>query len=171
MPLDIKRTFDEDTYRHSINGHNFVLHCHHYMALTTKLAADFADVGAAEVLCEATEDSIRPVLDSYFSEHGITSPDERLAIGSQYYSFMGLGQMDVSGSAGGGEVKLQHSHVDEGWIKKWGQNGKPVNHVTRGFVAAMFAATFSKPARSYSVTEETSIVMGSPESTLVVKAA
>jgi hypothetical protein len=171
MSLKTKHTFDEETYRHSINGHEFVLHCHHYMTLTTKLAEDFADLGAVQVLREATEDSIRPVLDSYFSEYGVTSPTERLAIGAEYYAFMGLGLMEVSGAAGAGRVRLKHSHVDEGWVKKWGNHSKPINHFTCGFVAALFAAAFSKPARSYNVTETASIVMGAPESILVARAA
>lgn len=171
MSLEINHTFDEETYRHSINGHEFVLHCHHYMTLTTKLAEDFADLGAVQVLREATEDSIRPVLDSYFSEHGVTSPKERLTIGAEYYAFMGLGLMEVSGTVATGRVKLKHSHVDEGWVKKWGKQNKPVNHFTCGFVAALFAAAFSKPARSYNVTETASIVMGAPESVLVARAA
>ena len=171
MTLEIKHTFDEETYRHSINDHEFVLHCHHYMTLTSKLAEDFADLGAVQVLREATEDSIRPVLASYFADHGVTSPEERLAVGAEYYAFMGMGLMDVSGTAGTGEVKLKHSHVDEGWIQKWGNHSKAINHFTCGFVAALFSAAFSKPARSYNVTENASIVMGAPESVLVVKAA
>lgn len=169
MSLKINHTFDEETYRHSINGHEFVLHCHHYMTLTTKLAEDFAELGAVQVLRESAEDSIRPVLDSYFAEHGVTSPEERLAVGAEYYAFMGMGLMEVAGTATSGGAKLKHSHVDEGWIKKWGQHNKPINHFTCGFVAALFAAAFSKPARSYSVTEAASIVMGAPESVLAVK--
>ncbi len=170
MALDIKHTFDDNTYRHSINGHGFVLHCHHYMALTHKLAEDFADLGAVRVLAEAAEDSIRPVLESYVKEKGIASPDERLQVGAEYYSFMGMGKMAVAGSPGGGEVKLPHSHVDEGWVKKWGTHDRPVNHFTRGFVAAMFAVAFDKPARSYEVTESAAIVTGAAESVLSVKA-
>ena len=171
MVLEIKHTFDEDTYRHSINGHEFVLHCHHYMTLTSKLAEDFADLGAIQVLREATEDSIRPVLDSYFAEHGVTSPEERLAIGAEYYAFMGMGLMDASGATATGQITLKHSHVDEGWVKKWGNHNKPINHFTCGFVAALFAAAFSKPARTYKVTETQSIVMGAPESVLAVRPA
>jgi hypothetical protein len=171
MALEIKHTFDEKTYRHSINGHEFVLHCHHYMTLTTKLAEDFADLGAVQVLREATEDAIRPVLDSYFAEHGVTSAEERLSVGAEYYAFMGLGLMEVSGTARAGEVRLKHCHVDEGWIKKWGNHNKPINHFTCGFVAALFAAAFSRPARSFNVTETASIVMGAPESVLVASAA
>lgn len=171
MTLKINHTFDENTFRHSINGHEFVLHCHHYLSLTSKMAEDFADIGGPKVLREVAEDSIRAVLDSYFAEHGITDPNQRLAVGSEYFSFMGLGQMAVSGSATGGEVTLHHSHVDEGWVKKWGNHGKPINHFTCGFVAAMFGAAFSKPARSFDVSERASIVMGAPASVLVAKAA
>lgn len=171
MALDIKHTFDENTFRHSINGHGFVLHCHHYMSLTSKLAEDFADLGAVRVLQEAAEDSLRPVLESYVKEHGITAPADRLAVACEYYSFMGLGTMTASGSATGGEVKLPHSHVDEGWIQKWGKHDKPINHFTRGYVAAMFAVAFDKPARSFEVAETASIVMGAPTSVLSVKAA
>ncbi len=86
-------------------------------------------------------------------------------------AFMGLGLMAASGTAAGGEVKLKHTHVDEGWIKKWGPHNKPINHVTCGFVAAMFAAAFARPARSYHVTETASIVMGAAERVHVAKDA
>jgi predicted hydrocarbon binding protein len=171
MSLTIDHTFDQETYRHSINGHEFVLHCHHYMTLTTKMAEDFRDLGAVQALRESTEDSIRPVLDSYYAEHGVTSAEERLAVGAEYYAFMGMGLMDVSGATATGQIKLKHSHVDEGWIKKWGNHSKPVNHFTCGFVAALFGAAFSKPVRSYQVSEMQSIVMGAPESVLTVKLA
>jgi hypothetical protein len=171
MALDIKHTFDENTFRHSFGGHTYVLHCHHYMSLTTKLAEDFADIGGPKVLREAAEDSIRPVLDSYHKEHGITDPAQRLKVGAEFFTFMGLGLMELAGTASGGEVKLRHSHVEEGWIKKWGKHDKPVNHFTCGFVAAVFAAAFDKPARSFDVAERSSIVMGAPESALAVKAA
>ena len=29
--LKMKFTFDDKTYRHAMNGHESVLHCHHYM--------------------------------------------------------------------------------------------------------------------------------------------
>lgn len=171
MALEIKHTFDENTFRHFINGHGFVLHCHHYMTLTCKLAEEFADLGAVRVLAETAEDTIRPVLESYVKEKGIASPAERLQVGAEYYSFMGMGKMAATGTATGGEVKLAHSHVDEGWIAKWGKHDKPINHFTRGFVAAMFAVAFDKPARSFEAVETAAIVTGAPESVLSVKAA
>lgn len=170
MALEVKHTFDESTFRHFINGHGFVLHCHHYMTLTCKLAEEFADLGAVRVLAESAEDSIRPVLEGYVKEKGIAAPAERLQIGAEYFSFMGMGKMAVTGSPTGGEVKLPHSHVDEGWIQKWGKHDKPINHFTRGFVAAMFAVAFDKPARSFEAVETAAIVTGAAESVLSVKA-
>jgi len=171
MALQVNHTFDSITYRHSLNGHEFVRHCHHYMSLTTKLAEDFADLGGIGVLREATEDSMRPLFDSYFAEHGVNSPEDRLKICAEYYKMMGMGAMEISGDADGGEVTLAHSHVDEGWVKKWAKTDKPINHFTCGYVAAAFAAAFDKPVRSFEVTETSSIVMGAPESVLVVKPA
>jgi predicted hydrocarbon binding protein len=84
---------------------------------------------------------------------------------------MGLGKMEISGDAGSGKVTLQRSHVDSGWQKKWGNNDKPVNHFTRGYIAAIFGASFDKPARSYRVTENTGMVTGTGTSTFTVEKA
>ncbi len=171
MDLKINHTFDDSTYRHSFNGHVFVLHCHHYLSLTTRVAEDFADIGGTEVLREVAEDSLRPLLDEYIRDNGIGSLAERLEVGAKYYSFMGLGRMEITGSEKGGEVKLLRSHVDEGWRMKWGPHDKPVNHFTCGYVAAVFAAASGRPARSFRVTEKATIVAGAPIGVLAVAAA
>lgn len=171
MQLELKHTFDDNTFRHSLNGHEFVLHCHHYMTLATKMAEDFADLGGPKILREVAEDTIRPVLDSYFRDHSVGTPADRLDIARQYFAAMGLGLMEITGDAGGGEIKLPHSHVDEGWLKKFGPHDSPVNHFTCGFAAAVFAATFDKPARSYQVVEKASLVTGAPATLLAVAAS
>ena len=83
MQVEVKHTFDNKTYRHSLNGQEFVLHCHHYMGLTTKMAEDFADLGGVRVLYEATEDSMRGVFDKYIKEQNVESAENRLAIGAE----------------------------------------------------------------------------------------
>ncbi len=171
MALQVEFGFDDNSYRHTMNGHESVLHCHHYMTLTTKLAEDFADIGGIRVLIEVAEDTMRPLFTDYISQHGIGEPDQRLAVGKEYYSVMGLGVMEVTGNAAGGEVRLLRSHVDEGWLKKWGKHTKAINFFTRGYVAAVFGAAFDKPARSYEVTETASIVTGDDASILTVKLA
>ncbi len=165
MAIKTEFTFDNDTYRHYLNGTLVVMHCHHYMSLVHKMAHDFADIGAEKILAESAEDSIRPMLDDYIRKNSVA---DRLSMGAEYYSVMGMGKMLISGSPTGGEVILTHSHVDEGWMKKFGKLDKSINHWTRGYIAAVFAAAFDKAARSYEVVEVSSIVKGDMQSKFIV---
>jgi predicted hydrocarbon binding protein len=54
---------------------------------------------------------------------------------------------------------------------KWGEYHKPINHFTRGYVAAVFGALFERPARSYKVTELQGMVTGEQQSVFTVEAA
>ncbi len=168
MALKVDFTFDKNTYRHYMNGHMSVLHCHHYMSLTSKLAMDYNDLGGQRILMDATEDSMRPLFDDYIAKNAVTDAAARLNVGAEYYPVMGMGLMQVNGDANGGTVVLTRSHVDAGWIKKWGKQDKPVNYFTCGYIAAMFAAAFNKPARSYEVVETASIVKGDEQSRFTV---
>ncbi len=160
MALDLEFTFDTNTYRHYMNGFLSVMHCHHYMGLLTKLADDFDDLGGTNILAQTAEDTIRPLLDDYITKHELISPKEKMDVGRQYYSVMGMGKMKISGGQNGGSVELTTSHIDQGWIKKWKKTDKPVNFWTLGYICAMFCAAFDKPARSYDVKETASIVKG-----------
>ena len=55
---------------------------------------------------------------------------------------------------------MEYSHIDEGWLKKWGGRDKPVNFFTCGFVAAVAALANNKPPRSFSTKENKSLVCG-----------
>lgn len=169
MTLDIKHTFDEKNFRHYMNGFNVVLHCHHYMSLTTKLAMEYDDIGGTRILSESAEDSILPLLTDYIRKNNISKPEERLGVGAGFYRVMGLGSMVVSGDEAGGQVSLKASHVDKGWQTKWGDNSTPVNYFTRGYIAAVFEAAFDKPPRSYLVNENESMLTGSSKSSFLVK--
>ncbi len=168
IPFEIK--FDENTYRHHVEGVTMVMHCHHYMSLTTKLADSLEDMGGVKILRESAEDAIRELLDAYFKAHNISGSGERLNTGREMYSVLGLGKLEVFGNDGGGEVKVLRSHVDEGWVQKFGKSSKFVNHFTCGYLAAMFAAAFGRPARSFNVYETASLAMGEPEGKIIVKA-
>lgn len=171
IELCIERKFDPVRCRHILNGTTHVLHCHHYATLYTRLAEDCAMLDGKKLLREVAEDTIYDFLVQYYSDHGIESPADRIAIAEQYYSFTGLGQMRVvCAGPDSAEVDLIHSHMDEGWIKKWGQRDKPVNHISCGFVAGMLAAAFGKSRRSFLVTEAASIVSGAKCSRLIAVA-
>jgi len=161
MSLILQSTFDKETCRHTAGSQTLVLHCHHFASLTTQLANDCSLLDAKKLLAECAEDAFYTVLSNYFKNNNVTSINERIAAAERYFSECGLGKLKVN-YAGicAGEVELTNSHVDEGWIKKWGKYDKPVNHIGCGYVTALMAAVFDCPKRSYTAVERQSIVCG-----------
>ncbi len=150
--------FDPGTKKHYLNDELSVLHCHHYSTLFTKLAMDLDGV---EHLVETGEDVFGRVLRQYFLDKAVSSVGERIGIAQQYWQAVGMGLIEISSSdASGGAAKMEYSHLDEGWLKKWGGSDKPVNIITRGFLAGVFAAVYDKPPRSYYVEETKSLARG-----------
>lgn len=171
MSLRLDYSHDDETHRNFLNGQQVVMHSHHYLALLTKMVEDLDSMNATEILRDSVEDTMRAVFEEYIEKNGITSAQDRCNVGREYYSAFGLGKMVITGDENGGEVRLVRSHVDEGWVKKWGAHSKPINHFTCGYVAAMFAAAFKKPSKSYLVTEASSIAAGDSEGKFIVKAS
>jgi hypothetical protein len=148
-----------------MNGQVSVLHCHHYATLYSQLADDCGMLDGKKLLAECTEDTFYHTLTSYYAEHGIGNIEDRIAIAEQYYAASGLGKMKVvCAGPESGVVELAHSHIDEGWIKKWGKRDKPVNFITCGYIAAVFSAVFGQEKRSFAVTETASIITGAERS-------
>ena len=168
----LDEVFDSKACRHYLNGKLNVLHCHHYATLYTQLADDCTMLDAKKLLAECAEDAFYAALSSYYDTHGLTSIEDRVAIAEEYYAVTGLGKMGVKFlGVEGGAVELVHSHVDEGWIKKWGERAEPVNFITNGYIAALFAAVLDKQPRSFDVKETGSIVSGADKSEFVVAAS
>ena len=169
--LVLNKEFDPQSCRHIIDGKTMVLHCHHYASLYAQLAMDCSMLDAKSLLAECSEDTWEKFLRDYFRAQKISSIGERIALAEQTFAAAGLGRMHVT-CAGpeSGEVSIEHSHMDEGWIKKWGRHNTPVNFVGCGFVAALFAAVFGLPVRSFAVTETEAIVCGAPRSRFIAVA-
>lgn len=169
MPTVVKNTvkynhhFDRSTKRHFINGIQSVFHCHHYTSLYTQLAID---AGETELLRECARESFRNVLDTYFEKNpDIESIQDKIDIGCQYYSLVGLGEMKVDFLGNySGKVEVTSSHTDDGWMKKWGTYDKPVNYITAGFIEALYESVLELPQGSFEATEKQSIVMGAENS-------
>lgn len=163
--LVVERRFEPRRGRHVINGAVHVLHCHHYLTLYTQLAEDCGMLDGRKLLVETAEDSFRPVLEACWKAQQATSVEDRIALAEQYYAFTGLGKMCVAAvGPDTARVELEHSHVDEGWRKKWGGRAKPVNYITAGFVAALLAGLSGAAPRAWRVREEKSIVAGADRS-------
>jgi hypothetical protein len=160
--LELDQRFDPVAKQHFLNGRNVVFHCHHYTTLYTQLAIDS---GSTALLAQSAEDAFLPMLTSYFTDHGISAVADRIDFACQYYSAIGLGVMAVTYlSDNAADVTLNHSHVDDGWLKKWGPFDKPVNYLTAGFAAALCSAVLGLPARSFTAKEIESVVMGAGQS-------
>jgi len=166
VQLVLDHQFNQDTCRHTMNGEVMVLHCHHYATLYTQLAEDCGMLDGKKLLTEVSQDTYYDTLSAYFNKHGVTDVSDRISIAEQYYATVaGLGQMHVlCAGPDGGEVELSHSHVDEGWIKKWGKRSTGCNYITCGYIAGMFAAVFNLNPRAYTAHEIESIVCGADRS-------
>ena len=164
--LITKRRFDSEQYRHYINDVNSVLHCHHYAALYTQLADDAGELfDGPGILYETAAESLYPILKEYFEKNNVGELEERVKIIEQYWAFSGWGKLVITNlSADGGEAEMPFSHVDSGWIKKWGNRDKPVNFITKGYLAAAYAALHNLPLNSFEITETQSIVAGAEKS-------
>jgi hypothetical protein len=168
--LNLVHRFDPGRKRHYLNDQLVVLHCHHYATLFSQLAFDAKDLAdGPRILKETAEDIFFDLLKSTFERDGITSPAERLDIGRQMFSALGLGTLAVKAhSPGGGDIEMPNAHVDQGWLKKWGKADHAVNLIGAGFLAGMFAAAYGKPVRTFKIQETASMVAGAPKSTFTV---
>lgn len=155
--------FDEKTKRHKLNGIQTVLHCHHYMALYTQLAIDADET---ELFKTSSRESFRGMLENYFTSYKVEdSIAARVDIACKYYSLVGLGKMTVKFlGTESGSVEISSSHIDEGWIRKWGKYDKPVNYISAGFIEALFESVLDLPSHSFDAVEIESIVMGAEKS-------
>lgn len=159
-----EQVYDSKLMRHFLNGSATVLHCHHYAALCTKLALDATNSGGPELLADASAETFGQLLKKYLREHDIKTVSDRIAIAEQYFAFVGLGEIKFEGEADGGTVSITHSHVDEGWLKRWGQNDRPINYIGQGYIKGAWAAIFDRKPSTLNVEEVQSIVCGAPMS-------
>ena len=163
---ELEHSFDTETCRHTANGNTVVLHCHHYASLYCQLADDAAELfDGKSLLRKAAEMSFYPILVGYFKKHGVSDLSKRLALAEEYWrtSGMGLLKFDRVGKMSA-TAHMDHSHVDRGWILKWGNRDEAVNFIGQGYLSAVLAAVYDLPLESYFTNETDSIVSGSPES-------
>jgi hypothetical protein len=164
-----ERAFDPRRCRHLLEGRTSVLHCHHYSTLYTQLADDCIMLDARGLLARVSAETFFEILSGLQRKHGWHSPAERLAAAERYYAFAGLGKLKiVSAGPDAGEAELERSHIDEGWVRKWGRRNEPVNFITQGFLAAAFAAAFDRTPSDYAVREIVSMVSGADRSRFLV---
>lgn len=160
--LDVKHNFDTRTSKHFLNSIETVFHCHHYTALYTQLAMDADET---DLLTQTAAESFYDMLKNYLDKHDDFNLNEKIELIISYYSLIGLGKMQLQYLGNNsGKAILHFSHIDKGWIHKWGNSNRPVNFITCGYIKAMFAIINEKPVHYYNVVEKKSIAMGDKES-------
>lgn len=159
--LNLVHRFDPGTKRHYLNDCNSVLHCHHYSTLYTQLALHAEEWGGTRHLVAAGEKVFGDFLRDYYRKYGVDSVPDKTSIAQQYWKSVGMGIVNISTpDETTGKATMDYSHLDEGWLKKWGGFDRPVNFFTQGFLAGAFAAIYNKPFNSYEVRETKSLVKG-----------
>lgn len=167
---EFEQTFDPVRKLQYVNTDPSVMHCHHYATLITHMALDLDEIGAPRLLEEAMEEAIYLVLKKQLLLQNITSRDARVAAVEEHFRLTGLGSLELTVlSEGEGAARLSHSHIDEGWIKKWGTADGPVNRMGAGYLAAAFAVIHDARLRTYVAEETKSMASGETHSEFVIR--
>ncbi|HBE01718.1 MAG: hypothetical protein A2096_09355 [Spirochaetes bacterium GWF1_41_5] len=160
MKITFNQQFDSERMRQYINQDPSVLHCHHYATLYTKLALDMQELQAPRLLSESMEEAMYTVFKKYFVCDNISSLQDKIKVTEEIFRLTGLGLLEIRFNSERGSAVMKHSHLDEGWIKKWGHAKHPVNFTGQGYIAAAFAVISDEWIGSYEVKEIKSIVCG-----------
>lgn len=153
-------TFNKNNNRHYLNNWCTVLHCHHYATLMTQLALYADQFKGEQILKQTSEDVFYAVLADYFSGNDIQKKEDKVSIARDYYRFIGMGLIDFVETGNTIQAKMEYSHIDEGWLKKWGNYKKPVNIITRGFIEAVAAHIGLKTPSRIEIEETKSLCRG-----------
>jgi hypothetical protein len=141
--LKVQYHFEPIKSRHYLNEVFSVFHCHHYTTLYTQLAEDSEFIDRKRILFDVAEENFFKVLKNYFEVNNIKWIEDKIAIAEQYWSFVGMGNLKILGVGEACSItEISHSHIDQGWIKKWGKSKKPINHITRGFFSSVWSLLY-----------------------------
>lgn len=138
-----------------------VLHPYHYVLLCTELALDASRCEGPRLLCEAAEGAFYRQLDRHCREHGVGDTQARLAAAREAWRRAGMGRVEFPAAGPDGlTAVMDRSLVDTCWVRRWGRPDGPVNHIGRGFVAAVAALVSELPPGLFAVEECASLARG-----------
>lgn len=169
VECEFDQEFDSSLMYQYVNNEICVMHCHHYATLFTKLAMDMEKIGGSALLRDAMEESAYLTLQRLFLTHRPGSLEDKIDIVRQYFGLAGLGQLELTVTGAQGRARMIHSHVDEGWIKKWQKEKGPVNFIGQGYIVGAFSIITGRPIGTYTIEETRSIVKGDKCSEFIVK--
>ena len=169
METMFEQRFDPRRKFQYVNDEPSVLHCHHYITMCSQLAMEKENLEGPRLIMEAMEETFYLVLKKYFIRYGITRQQDMIKTAEEYFSLTGMGILSIQPGKDTGSAEMKRSHIDEGWIRKWGTSEKGVNFAGCGYIAAVFALVNEVPLRSYDVREVQSIASGADSSKFTVE--
>ncbi len=161
MELEFNQRFDYYNMLQYVNNEPSVMHCHHYTTLFIDLAQKTREMDGPRLLQESMEESFYLVLKKYYISKNISDRKEQIEIATEYFAAVGLGKLNITRiHSDGGSAELTHSHVDIGWLKKFGKSEVPLDFITMGYLSAVFELVFNHKLQGYNVTQTESIAKG-----------
>lgn len=172
MPeIKLRHRFDSTTNRHYLNDKQMVLHCHHYAVMYTQLAIDAQELGGIDGMVNVAAKVFGGFLSDYYKANGVESQEDKISLAESYWKALGMGLVKITANgAASATAEMEYSHMDEGWLKKWGAASQPVNLFTQGFLKGTLGAIYNVSPDSYSVEETRSLVQGDAVSAFTVTA-
>lgn len=150
-----------------IGGHEVAFHCDKFNTRIIKGLEDVIGVDdARNLLVTSAENAAYKMFSDFLvGDHKASfdglSPEDKIATLLEIGKKLGYGSATAkSVSDSGGEFSAPHSYLAEGWLENmdrwnWKLRENPVCSDMSGFLQAVLAFSFGKPAGSYKVTETT----------------
>ncbi len=158
MSVESLRTFDKAQSLTFLAGIPYVYHCHHYNLFHDQTVDDaLGDEAGLEVRTRSARNAFRSVLEAASKELHATTPVEKVQLARELFPWMGLGNLDISTSAFGGEARGATLHYGFSWREKYGAQVKrtlPADAVASGFAAAVTEVAYGLPSGSAWTVEE-----------------
>jgi hypothetical protein len=148
IPLEIDCVHGRLVVGDRASGKAHILHCNYYN--TYLLRTIWKDAGMfiepRPILIGAAAEQAYFQLAGLFCALNLTEVDERKTFASAFFSWQGLGTLDLASLAADGGVVISDSqHYAEGWKVQFGAADEPVGFFTRGWLAGAAAAILDLP--------------------------
>jgi hypothetical protein len=123
------------------------------------------DAEETELLTNVAEESFYKLIFDCLKLNNIETMNDKAELALELFSELGLGQIEMEYMGkDSGEFLMPYSHVDSGWLKKWGKYDRPVNYIGAGYISAMFSAVRGEKSGTFKTMEFESIAMGAKRS-------
>jgi hypothetical protein len=154
--MDWQTELARDGHRVVLSGLPIAMHCHHYNINLQKMLEDTLGGEGIRLLYQAAEEISFQGFKSFFSRyHRIRTFKSKLEFASTIYQNSGMGIINFQNiGSWGGRIVSPSSHHVTGWLAKHGKRQTPGCHFSRGWIAGLLEAIYSRPMGYYVVQEK-----------------